>query len=100
MDSCLRRNDKQTRKKVIIMPQFNGTGPAGGGPRTGRGLGPCGAGLSWQRGYSFGRFKRWCPYQSRITKKEEAEILNEEVEMLQEELKAAQERLSELKKQK
>lgn len=27
---------------VIIMPNRNGTGPEGKGPKTGRGLGPCG----------------------------------------------------------
>ncbi|MBO8158241.1 DUF5320 domain-containing protein [Thermosyntropha sp.] len=36
------------------MPGFDGTGPLGYGPMTGRGLGPCGRGL--RRGYfGFGR---------------------------------------------
>ncbi len=34
------------------MPNFNGRGPQGGGPMTGRGLGPCGGGAAW--GYSHG----------------------------------------------
>jgi len=38
------------------MPGFNGTGPQGYGPMTGRGLGPCGGGKSYGRGNrSFGR---------------------------------------------
>jgi len=35
------------------MPGQNGTGPLGQGPMTGRGLGPCGAGMG--RGRGFGR---------------------------------------------
>jgi len=81
------------------MPRFNGTGPLGLGPRTGWGLGPCGLGLGWRRGYGrgFGRFWRFGP---QITKKEEKEVLEEEVEILEEELKAIKERLTELKRQK
>ena len=30
------------------MPRMDGTGPAGQGPRTGRGLGPCGTGTNPQ----------------------------------------------------
>jgi len=37
------------------MPGFDRTGPRGGGPMTGRGLGPCGTGLGWRRGYGMGR---------------------------------------------
>jgi len=42
------------------MPGFDGTGPLGQGPGTGRGLGPCGAGVRWfprfwGRGFGFGR---------------------------------------------
>ncbi|HRX15030.1 MAG TPA: DUF5320 domain-containing protein [Spirochaetota bacterium] len=41
------------------MPGFNGTGPFGNGPMTGRGLGPCGqgraAGYGYGRGMGFGR---------------------------------------------
>ena len=53
------------------MPGFDGTGPLGQGPGTGRGMGPCGAGVrnpwfNWAagfgrrwfgRGFGFGR--RW-----------------------------------------
>ncbi|HHY05570.1 MAG TPA: DUF5320 domain-containing protein [Clostridia bacterium] len=39
------------------MPGFDGTGPLGQGPRTGRGLGYCTPGLGFRRGYGrgFGR---------------------------------------------
>jgi len=99
------------------MPRFDGTGPGGLGPGTGRGLGPCGAGMGygrrgggrgWGRGYGrgfgegrFGGYGPWgYPYQPQITKKEEKEILGEEVTDLEEELKAVKARLAELKRQK
>jgi hypothetical protein len=39
------------------MPGFNQTGPAGYGPGTGRGMGPCGRGMAFRRGFGrgFGR---------------------------------------------
>ena len=39
------------------MPGFNQTGPAGYGPGTGRGMGPCGRGMAVGRGFGrgFGR---------------------------------------------
>ncbi len=38
------------------MPRLDGTGPFGAGPRTGRGLGPCGGrlGLGLRRGFGRG----------------------------------------------
>jgi hypothetical protein len=81
------------------MPRFDGTGPLGQGPGTGWGLGPCGAGMGWRRGFGrgFGRFWR---FGSQITKKEEKEILGEEVGVLEDELKTIKARLAELKGQK
>ncbi|MDD2646729.1 MAG: DUF5320 domain-containing protein [Patescibacteria group bacterium] len=87
------------------MPRFNSSGPAGYGPRTGWGLGPCGAGMAWRRG---GRFSRgfgwrrfWGYYPTPTqTKKEEIETLSEEVIILEEELKTIKTRLAELKGQK
>ena len=35
------------------MPGFDQTGPAGFGPGTGRGMGPCGGGMAYQRGFRF-----------------------------------------------
>jgi hypothetical protein len=96
------------------MPRFDGTGPWGLGPGTGWGLGPCGAGRAWRRGWGrglgFGRGLGWrrfwgyphgpYPYQPQITKKEEKELLEEEMANLEEELKAIKARLAELKDQK
>lgn len=77
------------------MPRFDGRGPTGLGPGTGRGLGPCGCGMAW--GISGGRGFGWRRF---YTKKEEADILKEEAEGLEEELKAIKERLAEIKGQK
>lgn len=38
------------KRGVIYIPNRNGTGPEGDGPRTGRGLGPCGRGGANRRG--------------------------------------------------
>ena len=74
------------------MPRFNGMGPFGAGPRTGRGLGPCGRGM----GYGCG-----AGYERRFyTKVEESELLKEEEAELENELKAVKERLAEIKGQK
>ena len=77
------------------MPRFDKTGPLGYGPRTGRGMGPCGDGFGW--GGGFGRGFGWRRF---FTKKEEKELLEEDIEDLEQELNAIKERLSELKKQK
>jgi len=79
------------------MPRFDGTGPAGMGPGTGRGLGPCGAGF--RRG--FGRFCPWGygpGYGPRmyLTRSEELEDLQDEAKDLEADLKAVRERIDEL----
>ncbi len=87
------------------MPRFDGTGPGGYGPGTGRGIGPCGAGTGFRRGSGrglgrgFGRRGFWGyqPYQPQITKTEEKEILAEDMADLKEELKAIEARLAKLK---
>ncbi len=61
------------------MPRFDGSGPQGCGPGTGRRMGPC--------------FKQGRKYFSR---KEEADILKEEIEELKKEIDGAKERLSEI----
>ena len=89
------------------MPKQDKTGPAGAGPRTGRGLGACGEGLGLRGagmgrrcgcGFGMGRFGGWYPAQPKLTKKDETEILSEEAEMLETDLKEIKERLDELKK--
>jgi len=74
------------------MPRYDGNGPAGMGPRTGWGRGPCGAGRGFNRGFGggFGSRRFW-------TKSEEKESLQEEKESLENEMKAIKERLDELK---
>jgi hypothetical protein len=69
------------------MPRFNGKGPLGYGPMTGRGMGGCMGGMSYGRGYG----RRF------YTKKEEEEIIKEELIDLEEEVNALKERLSEIK---
>ena len=83
------------------MPGFDGTGPLGYGPFTGRGLGPCGRGLAFRRGFGRGFGRRYYRYpvveQITLTKEEEKKILEEEKQELELELKAIQEKLKELK---
>ena len=86
------------------MPRYNGTGPLGQGPGTGWGMGPCGAGIGWRKGFGqgYGRRNSWgcrAPYQPQMTEKEEKEILEEEAEILEDELKSIKKRLTELKGQ-
>lgn len=89
------------------MPRMDGTGPMGMGPMTGRGLGPCGAGM--RRGYGRGRGYGYamsmgvCPWygpMARPTASEEKEILKDQVAILKENLEATEKRLSELESQK
>ncbi len=68
------------------MPRFNGMGPLGYGPMTGRGMGSC-VRTNYERGYG----RRF------YTKKEEEEIIKEELSELEEEMKALKERLNEIK---
>jgi len=81
------------------MPQLDKTGPRGQGPRTGRGLGPCGAGMGWgrmcgwSRGYGFGRRKF-------ISSKNEMAAIQEEEKILEDELAAVREEMAALKEQK
>jgi len=77
------------------MPKLDGTGPMGQGPRTGRGLGPCGGGMRrgwgcWS-GHGFRRF---------ISPKNELAALEDEKQMLEEELTAIREEITTLKSQK
>jgi hypothetical protein len=66
------------------MPNLNGTGPLGQGPRTGRGMGRgwgCG-GCCCGRGFGFGRF---------FSSKNDIAVLEEQEKMLVEELEAIRE---------
>ena len=86
------------------MPRFNGTGPMGQGPMTGRGLGPCGGGMvngrrGGGRGLGWRRFLGYYPAPT-LSKKDEVEMLSGEAEIVEEELKNIKARLAELKSQK
>jgi hypothetical protein len=70
------------------MPNFDGTGPMGLGPRTGRGLGPCGRGLGWRMGYGHGF---GYGYRRFASPKNELNALEDEIQVLEEELKALKE---------
>lgn len=59
------------------MPKFDGTGPRGEGPMTGRGFGQCGGGFGRGNGRGFG-FRRF------FSKKE----LSQDLESYRDELKA------------
>ncbi|MEM5777632.1 MAG: DUF5320 domain-containing protein [Candidatus Aenigmatarchaeota archaeon] len=71
------------------MPGRDGTGPFGEGHLTGRGLGPCGRGLVWRRGFRNRRFWRWQLWDySRMSKSTKDEKnLQEEIEDIKEEIK-------------
>lgn len=99
------------------MPNRDKTGPAGQGPLTGRGMGPCAGGTSAGMGAGMGRGMGrgrglpaarsfsggWCPCpyigisSRKITPEDEKAYLEEEKKALEEERKAIDERLEELK---
>lgn len=85
------------------MPGFDGTGPRGRGPMTGRGMGSCGRG--YRRGYgrrnSRGFFNRTFGgfFGNRtVTDDEEKKVLQEEAEILKKELNEVKSRLEDLEK--
>ena len=77
------------------MPRFDGTGPAGAGPMTGRGFGPCGCGYGggWRRnsrpGRGMGRYFNWQIPQTNDDKKKALadyrQALKEELEDIKKE---------------
>ena len=100
------------------MPRGDGTGPAGQGAMTGRGMGFCagfnapgfmngGFGKGMGRGFGRGRGFGWrartmqiMPIQqpTAITEKQEKEFLEQELTALKEEMKEIEERIKEIKK--
>ena len=71
------------------MPYKDGSGPAGRGPMTGRGMGPCsgGAGQGMGRGMGRGRFGPSCWAAPSLTKEEEAEMLKKQKAAIEARLK-------------
>jgi len=87
------------------MPNFDGTGPQGRGPMTGRGQGPCNTGNGSGRAYGRGRgrgFGRWagfCPFFGQpLVDESDRESLSSYEEDLQDELKEVQSLLKKRKK--
>ena len=62
------------------MPNKDGTGPLGEGPRTGRGLGPCEAGTGIRRGLGAGR-----GFGNRRQNFDQTEISEDKIDKLEEE---------------
>ncbi|MDD3497970.1 MAG: DUF5320 family protein [Candidatus Moranbacteria bacterium] len=84
------------------MPRQDKTGPAGMGPMSGGGMGPCnpgyGSGLGLGRGYGrvmCGWF--WRKYQD-MPKEERKDLLKSEIEDLKQELEMVEGELKELEK--
>lgn len=86
------------------MPRYDGTGPRGYGPATGWGMGPCGCGLGWRRGWGGGfggrRFYGMSPIDRQPSEQEEKEWLEEERKYLEEDLVDIKSRLGQFKEQK
>jgi hypothetical protein len=96
------------------MPAFDGTGPAGMGPMTGRGFGPCalpagrqGMGIVWRRGMGqgFGRGRgygrglgRYFGWNWLQTKTDRKNALSDYKKALEEELEDVNKELEDLSK--
>ena len=76
------------------MPRFDGTGPQGAGPLTGRGFGPCSGGLGRGRGYG-GRFGFGYGYKV-IPQKDKKQLLEDEAKEVEEYLGYLKEELKNL----
>lgn len=73
----------------------DGTGPMGLGPRTGRGMGPCGRGLG--RGFWRGFCPRCMGFADvSLSKEEQKKILQEELKEIESEKKAIEQKIKEL----
>ena len=84
------------------MPYFDGTGPYGAGPMTGRGMGPCGDwGYQcpyWRSGWGKGMGRGRPGYWNRsMSKTEELSSLTKEEKILQEELEMIKKEIEYLK---
>lgn len=86
------------------MPMRDGTGPRGIGPRTGRGLGPCGNGerRDYGQGFQYGRgrgrrmgrcFHDYGYWDYPVTEESEKSFLENQIIILKERLKVLEEKL-------
>ena len=86
------------RQELNKMPRFDGTGPNGEGPMTGRGLGPCGRGLRRGFGRGFGRgFRNRIAEPVNLTKEQEKKVLEAELAELEAEKAEIEKELKKLK---
>ena len=78
------------------MPGLDGTGPLGSDPLTGRGLGPCGRGLAFRRG--FGRGFSWRYVEPiTLTKEEQEKVLEAELKQIEADKEEIEKKIKELK---
>ena len=101
------------------MPRYDGTGPSGRGPKTGRGMGDCvgfmpqgwggGWGMGWGDGFGFGRrhgrrMMGWnCPLCGRFDqpdKKKAKEYYEEYIKAMEESVEETKKALKELNEEK
>jgi hypothetical protein len=83
------------------MPKFDGTGPMGMGPRTGRGFGPCGFGLGLRRMFGRGRgMGRYFGWNQPQTPKDQLAALDDYKKALEKELEDINKEKKELSKEK
>lgn len=68
------------------MPRFDGTGPQGMGPRSGRGFGPCGFGMGWMQSRKGRGFGRYFGLDQPQTREEKLSALSDYRKALEEEL--------------
>ena len=88
------------------MPGFDRTGPLGYGPRSGRGLGPCGRGIDFGRGRGMGRGMgirkgigmMGSPPPPSMAKKDEIQTMKDQGKALRNQLEEVKKRLKELKR--
>ena len=82
------------------MPRQDKTGPLGQGALTGRGLGPCGAGLGFRCGFGRGlgfRARAFSAQSITLTQADEKKILQAELKELEAEKSEVEKRLKSLK---
>lgn len=82
------------------MPGFDGTGPLGFGPLTGRGFWPCGLGLGWRKRFGFGRgLGRYFNWGWPQDKADQKKALAQYRQALEEELEDVKKEMEELNKE-
>ena len=81
------------------MPGFDGTGPWGMGPGTGWGVGPCGGGFAFRRGFGRGWFGRgrgfgWRWMARNYSPQNELEMLKQQRDFLNERIQELESQIS------